>query len=164
LLSFSWCLLFSPHRKLILNILTFIHSLPWKRSQSLTEASFARCRRFCQACSLAGNAPSPFKTIECLFFFFFFFLVLPKEPSSDALSSLHFRAGPAESLEHLRESGITHIIQVTDVATPRFPGHFMYKIITVPDMDETNLIKHFPDTYTFIYQALEKGGKVLVHW
>ncbi|KAG0054623.1 dual specificity phosphatase 12 [Gryganskiella cystojenkinii] len=72
-------------------------------------------------------------------------------------------AGPAESLDYLQKVGITHILQITDITTPRFPGQFMYKIIAVPDMDETNLIKHFPDTFTFIQQALDKGGKVLVH-
>ncbi|KAG0248292.1 hypothetical protein BGZ95_008122, partial [Linnemannia exigua] len=63
----------------------------------------------------------------------------------------------------MKELGISHIIQVTDIPTPRFPGEFVYKVIPVPDMDETNLIKHFPDTYTFIHNALESGRKVLVH-
>lgn len=73
------------------------------------------------------------------------------------------RATPAESLAYLQEMGITHIIQVTDINTPRFPGEFMYKLICVPDMEETNLIKHFPDTFKFISEALAKEGKVLVH-
>ncbi|KAF9348456.1 hypothetical protein BGX26_000149 [Mortierella sp. AD094] len=46
---------------------------------------------------------------------------------------------------------------------PRFPGEFIYKIIAVPDMDETNLIKYFPETHKFIQGALDQGGKVLVH-
>ncbi|KAF9416959.1 hypothetical protein BGZ94_010073 [Podila epigama] len=70
---------------------------------------------------------------------------------------------PSESLEYLQEKGITHIIQVTDINTPRFPGDFVYKLICVPDMAETNLIKHFPDTFKFISEAIAKGGKVLVH-
>ncbi|KAG0199027.1 dual specificity phosphatase 12 [Mortierella sp. GBA30] len=70
---------------------------------------------------------------------------------------------PSESQEYMQERGITHIIQVTDIPVPRFPGVFVYKVIPVPDMDETNLIQHFSDTYTFINGALEKGGKVLVH-
>ncbi|KAF9179950.1 hypothetical protein BGZ50_006573 [Haplosporangium sp. Z 11] len=70
---------------------------------------------------------------------------------------------PAESKEYLKENGITHIIQVADLALPRFPGSFVYKCIPVPDMDETNLIKHFPDTYKFIHDAIGNGGKVLVH-
>ncbi|KAK5815924.1 protein-tyrosine phosphatase-like protein [Linnemannia elongata] len=69
----------------------------------------------------------------------------------------------SESREKMQELGITHIIQVTDIPTPRFPGEFIYKVIPVPDMDETNLIKHFTDTYTFIHDALESGRKVLVH-
>ena len=64
----------------------------------------------------------------------------------------------------MQERGITHIIQVTDITVPRFPGEFVYKLISVPDMDETNLIEHFADTYTFIHEAIAKGGKVLVHW
>ncbi|KAG0252901.1 dual specificity phosphatase 12 [Mortierella polycephala] len=70
---------------------------------------------------------------------------------------------PAESKECLMENGITHILQITDLIGPRFPDSFVYKTISVPDMDETNLIKHFPDTFTFINEAIEKGGKVLVH-
>ncbi|KAI1295080.1 dual specificity phosphatase 12 [Mortierella claussenii] len=70
---------------------------------------------------------------------------------------------PSESREYLNEKGITHIVQVTDITTPRFPGEFIYKIISVPDMDESNLIKHFPDTHNFIHDAIAKGGKVLVH-
>ncbi|KAF9919485.1 dual specificity phosphatase 12 [Linnemannia zychae] len=69
----------------------------------------------------------------------------------------------SESREKLKELGITHIIQVTDMPTPRFPGEFIYKVIPVPDMDETNLIKHFSDTYTFIHDAISSGRKVLVH-
>ncbi|KAF9152340.1 dual specificity phosphatase 12 [Linnemannia schmuckeri] len=69
----------------------------------------------------------------------------------------------SESREQMKALGITHIIQVTDIPTPRFPGEFIYKVIPVPDMDETNLIKHFPDTFTFIHDALESGRKVLVH-
>ncbi|KAF9096034.1 dual specificity phosphatase 12 [Mortierella sp. AM989] len=72
-------------------------------------------------------------------------------------------SAPAESRTYLQEKGITHIVQVTDVPMPRFPGEFVYKLITVPDMDETNLIKHFSDTYTFIQGSLDRGGKVLVH-
>jgi hypothetical protein len=47
---------------------------------------------------------------------------------------------------------------------PRFPGDFIYKVLAVSDMDWTKLIQHFPDTYTFIQEALNSGGKVLVHW
>ncbi|KAI8596959.1 protein-tyrosine phosphatase-like protein [Dissophora ornata] len=70
---------------------------------------------------------------------------------------------PSESKEYMKAYGVTHILQITDINTPRFPGEFIYKIIPVPDMDETNLIKHFPDTNKFIDGALERGGKVLVH-
>ncbi|KAF9897159.1 hypothetical protein BX616_006080, partial [Lobosporangium transversale] len=70
---------------------------------------------------------------------------------------------PTESREYMKEKGITHIVQVTFPNSPRFPGDFIYKIIAVPDMDETNLIEHFPATYTFIHNAIDKGGKVLVH-
>ncbi|KAF9974366.1 tyrosine protein phosphatase yvh1, partial [Modicella reniformis] len=70
---------------------------------------------------------------------------------------------PAESRTQLNANGITHIIQITPVLYSPFPSTFVYKIIPVLDMDETNLIKHFPDTYKFIHEAIEEGGKVLVH-
>ncbi|KAF9975471.1 dual specificity phosphatase 12 [Actinomortierella ambigua] len=70
---------------------------------------------------------------------------------------------PADSEESLQEKGITHIIQMTDVRLPRYPGKYLYKVLCVPDWEKTNLIKHFPETNRFIADALEKGGKVLVH-
>ncbi|KAF8977564.1 dual specificity phosphatase 12 [Entomortierella lignicola] len=82
----------------------------------------------------------------------------------EVVPGLYISGAPAaESREYLKAMEITHIIQVTDVPIPRFPGEFIYKLITVPDMDETNLIKHFNDTYTFIQSAIDKGGRVLVH-
>ncbi|KAF9579834.1 dual specificity phosphatase 12 [Lunasporangiospora selenospora] len=69
----------------------------------------------------------------------------------------------AQNREILNENGITHVIQVTDILTPKFPGEFIYKLITVPDLDETNLIKHFAATYKFIQEAIDNGKKVLVH-
>ncbi|KAG0324810.1 dual specificity phosphatase 12 [Dissophora globulifera] len=72
-------------------------------------------------------------------------------------------AQAAGALDYLKAFEITHVLQVTDIKMPPFPGEFVYKIIPVPDMDETNLIKHFPDTNKFIQEALDKGGRVLVH-
>ncbi|KAF9166367.1 dual specificity phosphatase 12 [Actinomortierella ambigua] len=70
---------------------------------------------------------------------------------------------PADSEEMLKEKGITHIVQMTDVRLPRYPGKYLYKVLCVPDWEKTNLIKHFPETNRFIADALGKGGKVLVH-
>ncbi|KAF9419924.1 dual specificity phosphatase 12, partial [Entomortierella beljakovae] len=70
---------------------------------------------------------------------------------------------PAGNRELLQEHGITHVVQITDLILPQFPGVFVYKTIAVPDLDETNLIKYFPDTYKFIQGAIDGNGKVLVH-
>ncbi|KAF8918266.1 hypothetical protein BGZ58_004883, partial [Dissophora ornata] len=70
---------------------------------------------------------------------------------------------PTESKAYMKTQGITHILQVADMWTPQYPADFTYEIIPVQDTDQTNLIKYFPDTYSFINGALESGGKVFVH-
>ena len=74
------------------------------------------------------------------------------------------RSQPTESKAYMKSQGITHILQVADMWTLLYPVDFTYEIIPVLDSDLTNLIKHFPDTYSFIHGALEGGGKVFVHW
>ncbi|KAF4617602.1 hypothetical protein D9613_005988 [Agrocybe pediades] len=46
---------------------------------------------------------------------------------------------------------------------PRFPDRFQYKVLDVEDNEEQNLIRLFPEAKTFIDQAIDQGGRVLVH-
>ncbi|RKP27251.1 protein-tyrosine phosphatase-like protein, partial [Syncephalis pseudoplumigaleata] len=40
---------------------------------------------------------------------------------------------------------------------------FTYLVITVDDRPATNLLQYFHDTYRFIDECIEQGGRVLVH-
>ena len=37
-------------------------------------------------------------------------------------------------------------------------------VVEVDDVDDENLLEHFPETNRFISDALDAGGSVLVHW
>jgi len=37
-------------------------------------------------------------------------------------------------------------------------------VVEVDDVDDENLLEHFPKTNDFIQSGLEAGGGVLVHW
>lgn len=41
---------------------------------------------------------------------------------------------------------------------------YVHKTIAVDDVDDENLLEHFPDCIQFIQSGLDAGGGVLVHW
>jgi len=41
---------------------------------------------------------------------------------------------------------------------------YVHKVVEVDDMDDENLLEHFPSCAGFIQDALDSGGAVLVHW
>jgi len=45
---------------------------------------------------------------------------------------------------------------------PFFPKDFKYKVISIPDTSNYQLIRHFPAAISFIREGMAKGG-VLVH-
>lgn len=63
----------------------------------------------------------------------------------------------------LKKNGITHILTMAAGMRPLYPKEFIYKCVDVYDMPAENLIPHFPGAITFIKNAIEKGGNVLVH-
>ncbi|RDB14601.1 Serine/threonine/tyrosine-interacting protein A [Hypsizygus marmoreus] len=74
----------------------------------------------------------------------------------------------SKSLETLRALSITHIVCIRDVkeafsVRPRFEGQFQYMVLDVEDNEEQNLIRLFPAAKQFIDQAINAGGRVLVH-
>ena len=77
-------------------------------------------------------------------------------------------AGAAYNFSGLVAANITHIVDVTPSVIPRFPGVFEYMHISdVHDYDEIedgeNLAQYFPYSTEYISNALDQGGKVLVH-
>ena len=41
---------------------------------------------------------------------------------------------------------------------------FNHMVVEVDDVDDENLLEHFPATNKFIQDGLDSGGGVLVHW
>ena len=70
----------------------------------------------------------------------------------------------AESLNHLKDTGITHIIQAMGGMQPMFPKDFTYKILALNDSPTENAARYFEDIVQWISRAMDQGGKVLVHW
>jgi len=65
----------------------------------------------------------------------------------------------------LQECGITHVLSVLRLPLDQslFEG-YVHKVVEVDDMDDENLLQHFPSCAGFIQDALDSGGAVLVHW
>lgn len=43
-------------------------------------------------------------------------------------------------------------------------ANYQHQSIDVDDMDDENLLEHFPAAIKFIQSGLDAGGSVLVHW
>merc|ERR1719158_1710105 len=69
----------------------------------------------------------------------------------------------ASNLEELTANGVTHILNVTREIDNFFPAVFKYLNIREWDVEETDLLKNWDETYNFIHGAKQMGGKVLVH-
>jgi protein-tyrosine phosphatase len=63
----------------------------------------------------------------------------------------------------LKEVGITHVISVLAGFNPPFPNDFKYLVLNALDTTNTDISKNFKSTNDFIDNAVENGGKVLVH-
>jgi len=69
----------------------------------------------------------------------------------------------ASNLEELNANGITHILNVTREIDNFFPAVFKYLNIREWDVEETDLLKYWDETFTFIQGCLDMRGKVLIH-
>nr|XP_046261297.1 protein phosphatase Slingshot homolog 3 [Scatophagus argus]XP_046261298.1 protein phosphatase Slingshot homolog 3 [Scatophagus argus] len=69
----------------------------------------------------------------------------------------------AANFEELRKNNVGYILNVTREIDNFFPESFTYMNIRVYDVEETDLLSHWPDTYNFINTARKSGQAVLVH-
>jgi len=74
----------------------------------------------------------------------------------------------AKSLNILQGLGVTHVLCIRDAkeafsVKPRFPELFRYMVVDLADSEEQNLIRYFPAARAFIDNAIQGGGRVLVH-
>lgn len=69
---------------------------------------------------------------------------------------------PANDKSLMQAQGITHICCCIDIR-PRFPSDFAYMTIPASDAAEYDIAAHFEKTFCFMEDALNGGGRVLVH-
>ncbi|KAL2088281.1 hypothetical protein ACEWY4_015180 [Coilia grayii] len=69
----------------------------------------------------------------------------------------------AANFEELQKNNIGYILNVTMEIDNFFPGSFTYMNIRVYDVESTDLLPHWKNTYTFINSARQSGQAVLVH-
>ncbi|XP_069577457.1 protein phosphatase Slingshot homolog 3 [Brachyistius frenatus] len=69
----------------------------------------------------------------------------------------------AANFEELQKNNIGYILNVTREIDNFFPESFTYMNIRVYDVEATDLLPHWTDTYNFINTARENGQAVLVH-
>lgn len=71
----------------------------------------------------------------------------------------------ANSLEALKDVGITHILTMGFDMKPYFPDDFVYKIFGLYDFEEQNIIQFWPEATEFIQNTLleNPNHKVFVH-
>jgi len=69
----------------------------------------------------------------------------------------------AHNTNELRKLNITHIVNMACGVTPAFPDSFKYLHIPLLDCTSENISEHFHNTSAFIQNAIEGGGRVLVH-
>ncbi|XP_010486100.1 PREDICTED: dual specificity protein phosphatase 1B isoform X2 [Camelina sativa] len=69
----------------------------------------------------------------------------------------------ATNSDLLKSSNVTHVLTVAVALVPPYPNDFVYKVIEVVDREETDLTVYFDECFSFIDQAIQSGGGVLVH-
>ncbi|XP_030634032.1 protein phosphatase Slingshot homolog 3 [Chanos chanos] len=69
----------------------------------------------------------------------------------------------AANFEELQKNNVGYILNVTMEIDNFFPESFTYMNIRVYDVEETDLLSHWNDTYNFINTAKKSGQAVLVH-
>ncbi|XP_076595297.1 protein phosphatase Slingshot homolog 3 [Chaetodon auriga] len=69
----------------------------------------------------------------------------------------------AANFEELQKNNVGYILNVTREIDNFFPESFTYMNIRVYDVESSDLLSHWTDTYNFINTARESGQAVLVH-
>ena len=67
--------------------------------------------------------------------------------------------------EALQQANITHVLSVLRAPLEQYLfSCFKHMVVEVDDVEDENLLEHFPATNKFIKEGLDGGGGVLVHW
>ena len=67
--------------------------------------------------------------------------------------------------EALRKANITHVVSALCLPLDRdLFGGYKHLVLEVNDVEDENILQHFPASNRFVQEGLESGGGVLVHW
>ncbi|KAJ2779926.1 tyrosine protein phosphatase yvh1 [Coemansia javaensis] len=87
-----------------------------------------------------------------------------QDTMNEVLDGLYVGSAMAEAdLARLTRCGVTHVLSVASHYVPSHPAALTYKLVSIEDLPEQNIIQHFPGCNRFIRAALDAGGRVLVH-
>lgn len=70
----------------------------------------------------------------------------------------------ARDKKMLKRLGITHVVVAAENAACLYPEAFEYHRADLLDSAEVDILSHFEETFAFIDEGINQGGKVLVHW
>lgn len=67
--------------------------------------------------------------------------------------------------EALRNANITHVLSVLCLPlNDDLFVNFQHRVVELDDVEDENILEHFPTSNAFIQEGLDAGGGVLVHW
>lgn len=69
----------------------------------------------------------------------------------------------ASNKDTLQKHGFTHVVTAILGVDEMFPNDFKYLTLPLRDVRTEDIYSVFPESYTFIREALNSNGKVLVH-
>lgn len=153
-----------------------MESQQWSRNKSLdwddelsTQIRY-RCRSVMMNCGAANAQPDYSRWLQCIAS-----ISGPEEVDGDADEVVGglLLGGAADALdvEKLRGRGVTHVVNCAksgfeELASPRLPNYAdMQGVLAIDGRDDDNFdwSPHLKSTSEFIHQALDAGGRVLVH-
>lgn len=67
--------------------------------------------------------------------------------------------------EALTKAAITHVVSVLRLPLDEHLFvNFEHHVVEIDDVDDENIVEHFPASNAFIRRGLDAGTGVLVHW
>jgi len=67
--------------------------------------------------------------------------------------------------EAVKKANITHVVSALRLPLEEdLFVNFRHHVVEVDDVDDENIMEHFPASNAFIQDGLDAGGGVLVHW
>jgi len=70
--------------------------------------------------------------------------------------------GSAANLPLLKRLNVSHVLTVI-IGVPEIFSEFTYKLISIRDYPDVDILTHFPSAIQFIDEALRKNGKIFIH-